>query len=84
MGRKTFLAFCLFVPWLSLAQWGCTDPQANNFDPNAILNDGSCQYNTTNYSMTLVQNLNDVLQENSGLVRVGNYLYTVNDSGGVS
>lgn len=82
MGRKTFLAFCLFAPWLTLAQWGCTDPQANNFDPNAILNDGSCQYNTTNYSMTLVQNLNDLLQENSGLVRVGNYLYTVNDSGG--
>jgi hypothetical protein len=29
----------------------------------------------------LVNNLNDVLQENSGLIRVGNFLYTFNDSG---
>lgn len=24
--------------------WGCTDPQANNWNPEAIYDDGSCEY----------------------------------------
>jgi hypothetical protein len=24
--------------------WGCTDPLANNWNPDAIYNDGSCEY----------------------------------------
>ncbi len=64
-----------------LSQWGCTDPQATNYDANATINDGSCIYSPTNYTLSLVNNLNDVLQENSGLIRVGNFLYTFNDSG---
>ena len=64
-----------------LSQWGCTDPQATNYDAIATINDGSCIYSPTNYTLSLVNNLNDVLQENSGLIRVGNFLYTFNDSG---
>jgi hypothetical protein len=81
MGYKIILIVLVFIPLPYLSQWGCTDPQATNYDVNASLNDGSCVYNTTNYSLSLVNNLSDVLQENSGLIRIGNFLYTINDSG---
>ncbi len=33
---------------------GCTDPDANNYDPDAIVDDGSCEYETTvDYSVDL-------------------------------
>jgi hypothetical protein len=81
MGYKIILIVLVFIPLPYLSQWGCTDPQATNYDVNASLNDGSCVYSTTNYSLSLVNTLSDVLQENSGLIRVGNLLYTFNDSG---
>ncbi len=81
MGYKIILILLVFIPLPYLSQWGCTDPQATNYDVNASLNDGSCVYSTTNYSLSLVNNLSDVLQENSGLIRIGNFLYTFNDSG---
>jgi hypothetical protein len=81
MGYKIILIVLLSLPFSMLSQWGCTDPQATNYDANATINDGSCIYSPTNYTLSLVNNLNDVLQENSGLIRVGNFLYTFNDSG---
>jgi hypothetical protein len=46
---------CLYGPPV----FGCTDPNALNYDPNATINDGSCQYaiygctdpNATNYNV---------------------------------
>jgi len=81
MEYKIILIVLISLPFSVLSQWGCTDPQATNYDANATLNDGSCIYSSTNYTLSLVNNLNDVLQENSGLIRVGNFLYTFNDSG---
>jgi hypothetical protein len=81
MGYKTLLIVLCSLPFYYFSQWGCTDPQATNYDVNASLNDGSCVYSTTNYSLSLVNNLSDLLQENSGLIRIGNFLYTFNDSG---
>jgi hypothetical protein len=81
MGYKIILIVLISLPFSVLSQWGCTDPQATNYDANATLNDGSCIYSSTNYTLSLVNNLSDVLQENSGLIRVGNFLYTFNDSG---
>ena len=81
MGYKNILIVLISLPFSFLSQWGCTDPQATNYDANASMNDGSCIYSPTNYTLSLVYNLNDVLQENSGLIRVGNFLYTFNDSG---
>ncbi len=81
MGYKIILILLVFIPLPYLSQWGCTDPQATNYDVNASLNDGSCVYSTTNYSLSLVNTLSDVLQENSGIIRVGSFLYTFNDSG---
>jgi hypothetical protein len=81
MGYKTLLIALCSLPFSYFSQWGCTDPQATNYDVNASINDGSCIYSPTNYTLSLINNLSDVLQENSGLIRVGNLLYTFNDSG---
>jgi hypothetical protein len=81
MEYKIILIVLLSLPFSMLSQWGCTDPQATNYDAIATINDGSCIYSSTNYTLSLVNNLSDVLQENSGLIRVGNFLYTFNDSG---
>ena len=81
MGYKNILIVLISLPFSFLSQWGCTDPQAINYDGNASMNDGSCIYSPTNYTLNLVNNLSDVLQENSGLIRVGDFLYTFNDSG---
>jgi len=81
MAKQIIFISSLLFHLCSCAQSGCTDPQANNFDPNALTNDGSCSYPATSYSMTLINNLSDQVQENSGLIRVGNFLYSFNDSG---
>lgn len=81
MGIKTFLIILCWTPWVALCQWGCTDTQAANYNPNASINDGSCLYPVSSFSPILVNNLTDTIQENSGLIRVGNLLYTFNDSG---
>lgn len=64
------------------AQPGCTDPQASNFDSNATQNDGSCLYSYTEYAMDLVVELDNDLEENSGLAFFNNHLWTINDAGG--
>src|SRR6266571_3861082 len=46
--------------WYDFGYWwcptyGCTDPQAINYNPNATVNDGSCQYpqqQPMNYSVS--------------------------------
>ena len=77
----SFLILFLFFTHFSLGQNGCTDPQAQNYNPNAIWNDGSCIYSTTNYSLQLVTDFPDELQENSGLIFHNGHLYSINDGG---
>jgi hypothetical protein len=69
--------FCIDVP----AQLGCTDIQAQNFNPNAIQNDGSCVYAASSYTPQLINNLSSVLEENSGIIFSDNVLYNINDGG---
>ena len=80
MKQFTLLISLLFSP-IIFGQFGCTDSQATNFNSSASINDGSCLYNPTNYSLNLVANLVDTLSENSGLVWAAGKLYTFNDSG---
>ena len=80
MRQLTLLLSILFSP-IIYGQFGCTDSQASNFNASASINDGSCLYNPTNYSLNLVANLVDTLSENSGLVWAAGKLYTFNDSG---
>ena len=66
----------------AFSQAGCTDPLANNYDAAAITNDGSCTYSTTDYSLTEIAILPDLINESSGLVFFDDQLWTHNDKGG--
>jgi hypothetical protein len=59
---------------------GCTDPLATNYNATATDNNGSCTYNTTNYTPIIkVDPLSDSVIETSGLQMAGGYLWTFND-----
>ncbi|HFA49226.1 MAG TPA: T9SS type A sorting domain-containing protein [Bacteroidetes bacterium] len=63
------------------AQPGCTDPQANNYDPQATENDGSCTYPTTSYMPHQIAVLPDSLTECSGLAFFQDRLWAQMDGG---
>lgn len=74
----------LFYPVNTEAQvYGCTDPQATNYQPEATVNDGSCVYAYTSAAPQIhINNLPWQLSENSGLILWGGSFWTHNDSGG--
>lgn len=61
---------------------GCTDPQANNYNPVATINDGSCEYEPTAFTPPVLFNLPIQINETSGLIFWDNGLWSHNDSGG--
>jgi hypothetical protein len=75
----SFLLAGLVSP--AIAQPGCTDPQAVNYQPEATENDGSCQYPPTNYLLQELAVLPPQIDESSGLAFVNGKLWTHNDSG---
>ncbi len=83
--KKTilFLVSVIFMMAGAVAQEnpGCTDPQANNYNPLADYNDGSCTYNPTIYSPSLNYLLPGEVEETSGLIFWADALWTINDSG---
>lgn len=77
------LLFNMSFTGSSLAQvYGCTDPNANNYNPSATINDGSCTYDPTIYNLPFFMNLPQTVDETSGLILFNNGLWTHNDSGG--
>ena len=90
--RQIFLAKIIFILFafantasLFGQVYGCKDPLANNYDPSATINDGTCTYNTTTYTPpVLVDPMNATLMETSGLQMAGNSLWTFNDGGGAA
>ncbi len=84
--KKIFVLFLGFIPGIftiSGAQTpGCTDPAANNHNPSASLNDGSCTYNSTTLNPVLKYTLSSTLNENSGLLWWNENLWTHNDGSG--
>ena len=83
---KYFLFLFVFlkvVPAFSQVS-GCRDPYANNYNPAATDNDGSCTYNDTYYTPAIVADaISDTLKESSGLQWAGNSLWSFNDRGGL-
>jgi PKD repeat protein len=71
-----------FVKSITAQVSGCTDPQANNYNASATVNDGSCTYNVTNLALTDKTALSTpLLDEDSGIEFLDGKLWTHNDSG---
>lgn len=79
---KHFVFLILFlssvVPVLAQPS-GCTDIMATNFDPDAVNNDGSCEYAFGNVSTSEHWLLPRVLDETSGLIFWNRKIWTHND-----
>lgn len=73
--------FLVGIKAKALAQPGCTDPQAQNYNAAATLNDGSCIYASTDISIPPVNPLDLQLSESSGLAFFNGRLWSHNDSG---
>jgi hypothetical protein len=82
MLKSLFSLFTILVFWVQkpIAQIGCPDPQATNFDASTTLNDGSCIYPFTVGTPVKVGNLSAKITESSGLVLAGGKCWTQNDS----
>jgi len=59
---------------------GCNDPAAKNTDPSAIENDGSCVYDSVWVAPSITIELNEALDESSGLIFWDGLLWTHNDN----
>lgn len=58
---------------------GCTDALALNFNPEAVVNNGTCMYAAATVQPGASVGLPDAVKETSGLVLWGSHLYTHND-----
>ncbi len=58
---------------------GCSDSLAKNYDPKAVINNGSCQYETFKIKPKYSVKLSDTIKETSGLISFNNLLWTHND-----
>lgn len=73
------LAFLLSTMQLSAQLSGCTDPLATNYNPLAVLNNGSCTYTNVTITPDPGMVLPAVMSETSGLVLFNDQLLTHND-----
>lgn len=77
--KKIFTLF-LLCSTISQAQTkGCTDRLAENFNPKATENNGSCIYDSAKVRAKFSKKLSDSIAETSGLVAFENLLWTHND-----
>lgn len=71
------------APSLFSQVYGCTDPNAINYNPTATWNDGSCIYEPTSFTPQQYLELPASLDETSGLIFWAGGIWTFNDSGGL-
>lgn len=75
-----FLSMIMTISGLCMAQvCGCTDPLAINYDSNATVNDGSCEYEATTIEATVIGTLDSLLGGTSSLFHWNNGYWTYND-----
>jgi len=83
MKQYLYIIALLAISFHAVSQTGCTDENANNYDPNAQENDGSCTYEPMVLDpIILIDELPSLIEETSGLIYFKNGLWTHNDSGG--
>ena len=63
---------------------GCTDPLATNFNPEAMINNGSCTYANSSVSATTTTTLPEILDESSGLIFWNSRIWTHNDDSDIN
>jgi hypothetical protein len=77
---KFITVIVLILPVYMQAQvLGCTDKNAQNYNPNATQNDGSCSYKKSNLERKQPIELSDKIRETSGLIHWNNKIWTHND-----
>lgn len=69
---------------ISAQQSGCPDRLAVNYNPEAIVNDGSCRYNPANLAPLGSLNLEAEIAETSGLIFWDNMFWTHNDNSDIN
>lgn len=79
--KKTYIVFLLacFSFQSSAQVLGCTDVLSKNYNSLATINDGSCMYKKKCIRPVLSVVLDSQLQETSGVVKWGDFLWTHND-----
>jgi len=79
--KKAFTIFFLssFSLQSNAQVLGCTDVLSKNYNPLATINDGSCVYKKKSIEPVFSVVLDNKLQETSGLVKWGDFLWTHND-----
>ncbi len=82
--KQYIYTFALLILSLNVvAQTGCKDPNASNYNEKAQINDGSCIYEPMVLDPNiLVEELPAIVEETSGLIFFNGGLWTHNDSGG--
>jgi len=76
------IVFVLVITaFYSLSQNGCIDINALNYNNLATINDGSCLYSTYNLTCPVLGIVPSQVSESSGLILVGDRLWSHNDSG---
>jgi hypothetical protein len=78
MNKYLFFFFlCITTTYSQIS--GCTDALSQNYNSNATVNDGNCQYQKFKIKPEYSKQLNDSLKEASGLIWFDNLLWTHND-----
>ena len=83
MLKYLFLSAFTIITISVWTQEGCTDPHAINYNADAQVNDGSCEYEPLIINPEVkIENLSTKVNETSGLIWFANGVWTHNDSGG--
>ena len=78
--KKVFLLlFLFFISQIQSQISGCTDPLSKNYNPQATINDGSCQYKNKKLKPLFSKKLSKDIIETSGLIVLDTLLWTHND-----
>lgn len=76
---QLIIVLSLYTIEIQAQVYGCTDVLGTNYNPNAVINDGSCLYNSASVSPINSWPLSQTIKETSGLIIWNNKLWTHND-----